>query len=174
MLLDRYLDHRAEREIDTELYRRIATATLAEVKQLVAAGANPDAPAHNDFPTDVFGIMEQAVNPKTLSYLDGLPEFQKQKFISWGYTKENLKNAKITNAYQCVPVKNGLDIMTINGARFMGIDKERGSIEVGKYADFIFADQNVLKCSLDDIHKTKVEQVFFEGEEVYNSSFLVR
>lgn len=137
------------------------------IKYGVVTTSSTDAPAHNDFPSDVFGIMEQAVNPKALNFLDGLSEFMKQKMISIGYTKENLQHAEITNAYQCVPVKTGIDIMTINGAKFMGIDQERGSIEEGKYADFIMVDQNVLDCALDDIHKTKVEKVFFEGEEVY-------
>jgi len=137
------------------------------IKYGVVTASSTDAPAHNEFPTDVFGIMEQAVNPKALNYMDGLPDFLKELLASAGCTKENFEKVEVTNAHQCVPVKAGLDIMTINGAKLMGIDKERGSIEVGKYADFILVDQNVLECALDDIHKTKVEKVFFEGEEVY-------
>jgi len=63
MLLDRYLEHHAKREIDTELYRRVATATLADVKDLIAAGANPDAPVFNDTNDDFYAIHRAALNP---------------------------------------------------------------------------------------------------------------
>jgi len=74
MLLDRYYDHRAEREIDTELYRRIATVTLSEVKGLIAAGAMPDVPVRNDINDDFYTIHRAALNPdiEVLKYIVSL------------------------------------------------------------------------------------------------------
>lgn len=63
--------------------------------------------------------------------------------------------------------QQALQAMTYNGAWQLGLEKERGSIEAGKYADFIILDQDVLTCPTTDIHSTKVLSTFFEGEQVY-------
>lgn len=139
------------------------------VKNGVIVASSTDAPAANDAPTDVFGIMEIAVSIRALNCINGLPDYKKQIMLEIGLTPENMKNLVLTNENECVPVKQALDIMTINGAKLMGIDKERGSIEVGKYADFLLIDKNVLTCPADRIHEAKVTTVYFEGEPVYNN-----
>ena len=62
-----------------------------------------------------------------------------------------------------------LAALTINGAWQMHCENERGSIKVGKYADFVLADQDEFNCPVTDIHKTKVVSTWFEGEKVYQS-----
>ncbi len=63
--------------------------------------------------------------------------------------------------------QQALQAMTYNGAWQLGLENERGSIEVGKYADFVTVDQDVLTCPVTNIQNTKVENTFFEGKQVY-------
>lgn len=63
--------------------------------------------------------------------------------------------------------QQALQAMTYNGAWQLGLEKERGSIEVGKYADFVIVDQDLLTCPTENIHNTKVLNTFFEGKQVY-------
>ena len=58
----------------------------------------------------------------------------------------------------------------MGGAISLGLEKERGSIEVGKYADFVVLDKDVLeqeKTNKKDIFNTKVASTWFEGKKVY-------
>ncbi len=70
---------------------------------------------------------------------------------------------EIINRYQF------LQAATYNGAWQLHLEKERGSIEKGKYADFVIIDQNVLTCDVNNIRNTKVLKTFFEGKEVYSN-----
>ena len=60
-----------------------------------------------------------------------------------------------------------LQAMTYNGAWQLHLEKERGSIEPGKYADFVILDENVLTCDAQDLGGVQVVKTFFEGQEVY-------
>lgn len=106
-----------------------------------------DYPATSGSPTDPFGIMEIAVSGQM--YLEGKltnPVFWKDELISR---------------------EQALQALTINGAYQMHVENERGSIKVGKYADFVLADKDVLTCPVTDIHSTQVMATYFEGKEVY-------
>ena len=59
---------------------------------------------------------------------------------------------------------------TINGARVAFADSARGSITVGKWADLIVLDHNLLTIAPRDIHRTKVLLTLFQGHEVYRDS----
>ena len=60
-----------------------------------------------------------------------------------------------------------LQALTINGARQLFLEEERGSIKEGKYADFLLIDQDVLTCDVGKIRDTKVVNTYFEGKRVY-------
>ena len=73
---------------------------------------------------------------------------------------------------ECLSIKEGLKALTINGAYQLGIEKERGSIKVGKYADFVILDTNILDYEgqeLRNIHNAKILNTYFEGEKVYSA-----
>jgi predicted amidohydrolase YtcJ len=75
------------------------------------------------------------------------------------------------NPSQRVPVRDIIDAYTINGARFVGRDKECGSLEIGKSADFIVLDRDILKLADanqgEKIAVTKVLQTWFMGRSVF-------
>ena len=68
-------------------------------------------------------------------------------------------------------VSQALKCLTINGAASLGLEKERGSIEVGKYADFVVLDKDVLEMEAQgkqkEIFKVNVANTWFEGKQVY-------
>lgn len=140
------------------------------VKNNVIVASSTDAPAANGNPTDVFNLVEMAVNPRAINWMDGLDKLEQDLYIACGFTPEKIDTLEITNADECVSVKDALDIMTINGAKYMQIDAARGSIEVGKFADFITVDKNVLSCPMNQIHTANIGQVYFEGRLVYEAN----
>jgi predicted amidohydrolase YtcJ len=68
---------------------------------------------------------------------------------------------------QAIDVATALEIFTINSARAIGLGDTVGSIEIGKSADLIVLDRNVLETPADDLAETKVLTTWFEGRVVY-------
>jgi hypothetical protein len=58
--------------------------------------------------------------------------------------------------------------MTIWGAFSNFEEDEKGSIEVGKFADFIILDQDIMEVYGSEIPKTKVVATYLNGEKVYS------
>lgn len=61
-----------------------------------------------------------------------------------------------------------LQAATYNGAWQLHLEKERGSIEAGKYADFVILDKDVLTCDVQELLNVQVLKTFFEGQEVFS------
>jgi predicted amidohydrolase YtcJ len=57
--------------------------------------------------------------------------------------------------------------MTIWAAKANFEDKEKGSIEVGKYADFVITDQDLMKADPSTLYKVNVLKTYINGEKVY-------
>ncbi len=75
------------------------------------------------------------------------------------------------NPSQSITIRDALDSYTINGARYLNVDRETGSIEAGKSADFVVVDQDILALAdrgrADDIASTRVLETWFMGRRVY-------
>jgi hypothetical protein len=61
-----------------------------------------------------------------------------------------------------------IDSFTINGAVQLKLEGETGSLEVGKSADMIVLDTNILTCPVKKIGDAKVLQTVFRGVTVYD------
>jgi hypothetical protein len=60
--------------------------------------------------------------------------------------------------------------MTIWAAYSNFEEAEKGSIEVGKFADFIILDTDIMTCDENDIPKIKVLATYINGEKVFQMS----
>ncbi|MDG9666615.1 amidohydrolase [Hahella sp. CR1] len=80
--------------------------------------------------------------------------------------------AAIANAVQLkergLPnVRAALDAYTINAANALGLEAITGSIRVGKSADFVVLDRNILDAAPQFIRQAQVMMTWLRGEEVY-------
>ena len=78
----------------------------------------------------------------------------------------------LLNKDERVSVEDMVKSFTINGAYSIFRDKEIGSIEVGKYADFIIIDKDIFNINPIDIEDTKVLMTILGGELVYKDGIV--
>ncbi len=75
------------------------------------------------------------------------------------------------NPSQAISLPEVIEAYTINGARMLNLEKDAGSLEVGKSADFIVIDRDILKLAdtghTEDIAKTHVLATWFQGRQIY-------
>ena len=65
--------------------------------------------------------------------------------------------------------RQAIEFYTRNNAHLLFLEKEIGSIEIGKRADFILVDRDLLACPIDDLKTTKVLETLVEGKNVYRA-----
>ncbi len=123
------------------------------IKSMIDRGivltSSTDYPASSGAPCDIANITELAVNGTldTAIYPEG--------------------SIFAVDSKEQIGLEEMLDILTINGAKQVGLEKERGSIEVGKYADFLFLATDISTAPKNEIHKGQVTTVYFEGKKVF-------
>lgn len=69
---------------------------------------------------------------------------------------------------QALSLSEALKAFTIDAAYSGQQETKIGSLEPGKWADFILIDQDIFKMEPKDIWKIKVNKTFIAGEEVYS------
>ena len=95
------------------------------------------------------------INPfKT--FLASVARKDAQNYPENGFQKENALTREQT-----------LRGMTIWAAKSVFQEKERGSLEVGKNADFIMLNQDLMKIDEKDILKTNVLETWVDGTKSY-------
>jgi predicted amidohydrolase YtcJ len=72
---------------------------------------------------------------------------------------------------QSISIRDVIDAYTINGARMLNLEREAGSIEVGKSADFVVLDRDILALAdaghPEEVADTHVLGTWFRGKKVY-------
>ena len=101
-----------------------------------------------DFPVEKVDPMLTFYAAVARQDLNGYPEggFQVQNGLS---REETLKGMTIWAAY----------------GNFE--EKEKGSIEPGKFADFVILDKNIMEIDIDEVPGTKVLETYLGGEKVF-------
>ena len=70
---------------------------------------------------------------------------------------------------QVISREQALRLYTTNNAFVMFAEKEKGSIEVGKLADFIVLDRDYMTCPINEVADINVRQTFVAGKQVFAS-----
>nr|WP_279158723.1 amidohydrolase [Pseudomonas corrugata] len=76
-------------------------------------------------------------------------------------------SAASMSAKEAITLAEAIDLYTINAARAIGVEKDHGSLEVGKAADFIVLDRNPFAIPVTDIHNITVLHVVTDGIEKF-------
>jgi len=77
-------------------------------------------------------------------------------FNMWIAVKRTSKAGRVLGAAQAISPKQALEAYTINAAFQFGMEEDAGSLEVGKFADFVVLDRNPLKVDTDEIRDIRV------------------
>ncbi len=91
--------------------------------------------------------------------------------IQTGITRSSTKqpSAGILWPEERVSLEDMIASYTYNGAYANFLEKETGSIEVGKQADLIVLEHNLFEIPADEIAKTKVLLTMVDGKEVFRA-----
>jgi hypothetical protein len=71
---------------------------------------------------------------------------------------------------QCLSREEALRLYTIRNAALTFEEKEKGSLEPGKLADFIVLDRDYLTCPVKEVENIQVLQTYLSGKAVFDRS----
>ena len=111
----------------------------------VSITSHTDFPALSGSPDDPFGIIEIAVSGKCF-----------------------METGKTWWAEELITREQAITALTINVAKQMFLENERGSISESKFADFLLVTKDVLTCPVEEIHTAKAAATYFEGNKVFS------
>ncbi|WP_449431942.1 amidohydrolase [Pseudomonas putida] len=89
--------------------------------------------------------------------------------LIWAAVNRVTTSGKVLGEEQRIPVAKALRATTINSAYQNFEEKQRGSIEVGKYADLVVLSDNIAKVDPMAIKDIKVLETIVEGKSVYKA-----
>ena len=107
--------------------------------------SHSDFPALSGSPDDPFGIIEIAVTGQCY-----------------------METGKAWWTEELITREQAITALTINVAKQMFMENERGSIKEGKCADFLLVTKDVLTCPEKEIHTAKPAATYFEGKKVFS------
>ena len=105
-------------------------------------------PLGTDFPVEYIDPLK--------TFYAAVARMDNKNFPAGGFQPEN-----------ALTRKEALMGMTIWAAKAAFEENEKGSLEPGKAADFIILDNDLMKCPVNEILKTKVTATFINGEKVF-------
>ena len=82
-------------------------------------------------------------------------------------TTRRTQSGAIVSGDEAVSREEALRMMTSAAARFSFDEKTRGSIEVGKLADFVVLDADIMTCPPDRLRAIEPEMTVIDGRVAY-------
>ena len=89
--------------------------------------------------------------------------------LLWSTTNRKTRSGKVLGEEQKISTYSALEAMTINAAYQHFEDDIKGTIEVGKQADFVVLSQDPLSIDTKNILEIEVVATFSRGQEVFNA-----
>ena len=89
--------------------------------------------------------------------------------LLWSTTNRKTRSGKVLGEDQKISTYSALEAMTINAAYQHFEDDIKGTIEVGKQADFVVLSQDPLSIDIKNILEIEVVATFSRGQEVFNA-----
>jgi len=74
----------------------------------------------------------------------------------------------VLNAAEAIDRQVMFQAYTLNAARTMRLEQQIGSLKVGKQADMIVVDRDVLDVDAETLRDTQVVQTWFAGKQIYS------
>ncbi len=84
----------------------------------------------------------------------------------WMVTRKTL-NGDVLGGAEAISVAEALELYTINNARVLGVEQDRGSIQPGKLADLAVLSKDILVGPADDIRDTRALLTMVGGRTVH-------
>jgi predicted amidohydrolase YtcJ len=89
--------------------------------------------------------------------------------IQGAVLRESKATGKVSGPEQCITVKEAIASYTINGAWLDHMEHHKGSIEVGKLADFCVLDKDILTIDPHEIKNIRTIMTIVGGRVVYDA-----
>ena len=132
------------------------------------------------FVHDVFGLEKASLLDRTgaceakgirwtLHSDDPVTQMGALRCIQNAVTRDMWRSDERLSPQECVSVEAALRAQTIDAAWQCHSDHEVGSLEVGKFADFVVLAQDPLAVSPQELQDIEVEQTWVNGRQVYAS-----
>jgi predicted amidohydrolase YtcJ len=87
----------------------------------------------------------------------------------WTVLTRKTERGAVHNSRERLTREQALRFYTINNARLNFEEREKGSLESGKYADLIMVDRDVSTCTEDEVRTTKVLLTMVGGKVVWKA-----
>ena len=88
-------------------------------------------------------------------------------FGIWCAVERTTYRGEVIEAAQAISVEEAIRMYTLNAAKLLQHDRDKGSLEPGKLADVIVLDRDIRKLRGEELRDARVDKVFVEGRQVY-------
>ena len=91
-------------------------------------------------------------------------------FGMWMAVTRTTADGSVHNPEQRITRREALRMWTLNAAYLTFEEDVKGSLEPGKYADFVIVDRDILTCAEDELRDARVLSTLLGGREVYSTA----